>query len=172
MWNLQNLRNYTSCLPSNSITLPIRARPQSKKHAVPSWQWRNSTSDKVITKHREGIIRFHADNCSVFCGNVRPGRYVIAPGNLATPEDFSSPSPSPPSTPTSPSSRAPPSHRGSLSKAALGNCSSPSLLMASPPPHSDHPPTLPRTLSTSALRIKNRSSFWDRFWRDRTKRDL
>lgn len=34
------------------------------------------------------------------------------------------------------------------------------------------PATLPRTLSTSALRIKTRSSFWEKFWEQRTKRDL
>jgi hypothetical protein len=31
---------------------------------------------------------------------------------------------------------------------------------------------LPRTLSTSVLRIKHRSSFWDKFWEQRSKRDL
>lgn len=31
--------------------------------------------------------------------------------------------------------------------------------------------TLPRTLSTSVLRIKNRSTFWDKFWDERSKRD-
>ncbi|KPI97956.1 cAMP-specific 3',5'-cyclic phosphodiesterase [Papilio xuthus] len=31
--------------------------------------------------------------------------------------------------------------------------------------------TLPRTLSTSVLRIKNRSTFWDKFWDERTRRD-
>lgn len=31
--------------------------------------------------------------------------------------------------------------------------------------------TLPRTLSTSVLRIKTRSSFWEKFWDERTKRD-
>lgn len=31
---------------------------------------------------------------------------------------------------------------------------------------------LPRTLSTSVLRIKSRSSFWDKFWQERTKRDF
>lgn len=31
--------------------------------------------------------------------------------------------------------------------------------------------TLPRTLSTSVLRIKNRSTFWEKFWDERTKRD-
>lgn len=31
--------------------------------------------------------------------------------------------------------------------------------------------TLPRTLSTSVLRIKNRSSFWEKFWDERTRRD-
>ncbi|XP_075235698.1 phosphodiesterase dunce isoform X2 [Lycorma delicatula] len=30
---------------------------------------------------------------------------------------------------------------------------------------------LPRTLSTSVLRIKHRTSFWDKFWEDRQKRD-
>lgn len=28
---------------------------------------------------------------------------------------------------------------------------------------------LPRTLSTSVLRIKPRSSFWDKFWEERSK---
>lgn len=31
--------------------------------------------------------------------------------------------------------------------------------------------SLPRTLSTSVLRIKNRSTFWDKFWDERTRRD-
>ncbi|KDR13577.1 cAMP-specific 3',5'-cyclic phosphodiesterase, partial [Zootermopsis nevadensis] len=31
---------------------------------------------------------------------------------------------------------------------------------------------LPRTLSTSVLRIKHRSSFWEKFWEQRTKRDI
>lgn len=31
--------------------------------------------------------------------------------------------------------------------------------------------TLPRTLSTSVLRIKARPSFWDNFWRERRQRD-
>ncbi|CAH2107457.1 unnamed protein product [Euphydryas editha] len=31
--------------------------------------------------------------------------------------------------------------------------------------------TLPRTLSTSVLRIKNRSTFWEKFWDERTRRD-
>lgn len=31
--------------------------------------------------------------------------------------------------------------------------------------------TLPRTLSTSALRIRNRISFWDKFWQDRRQTD-
>ncbi|XP_060841026.1 cAMP-specific 3',5'-cyclic phosphodiesterase isoform X7 [Rhopalosiphum padi] len=31
---------------------------------------------------------------------------------------------------------------------------------------------LPRTLSTSVLRIKHRSSFWDKFWEQRSKRDF
>lgn len=31
---------------------------------------------------------------------------------------------------------------------------------------------LPRTLSTSVLRIKHRSSFWTKFWEDDTKRDM
>ncbi|KAJ2947194.1 hypothetical protein O0L34_g16556 [Tuta absoluta] len=31
--------------------------------------------------------------------------------------------------------------------------------------------TLPRTLSTSVLRIKNRSSFWEKFWDERSRRD-
>lgn len=31
---------------------------------------------------------------------------------------------------------------------------------------------LPRTLSTSVLRIKHRSSFWNKFWGDDTKRDM
>lgn len=31
--------------------------------------------------------------------------------------------------------------------------------------------TLPRTLSTSVLRIKNRSTFWDKFWDERNRRD-
>ncbi|KAG8327791.1 hypothetical protein J6590_012842 [Homalodisca vitripennis] len=30
---------------------------------------------------------------------------------------------------------------------------------------------LPRTLSTSVLRIKHRTSFWDKFWQDRSRRD-
>jgi hypothetical protein len=30
---------------------------------------------------------------------------------------------------------------------------------------------LPRTLSTSVLRIKHRSSFWEKFWEQRSKRD-
>lgn len=30
---------------------------------------------------------------------------------------------------------------------------------------------LPRTLSTSVLRIKPRSSFWDKVWEERSKRD-
>lgn len=30
---------------------------------------------------------------------------------------------------------------------------------------------LPRTLSTSVLRIKNRTSFWDKFWRERRQTD-
>lgn len=34
------------------------------------------------------------------------------------------------------------------------------------------PGKLPRTLSTSVLRIKHRSSFWDKFWEQRSKRDL
>uniref|UniRef100_A0A1B6DRH6 Phosphodiesterase n=1 Tax=Clastoptera arizonana TaxID=38151 RepID=A0A1B6DRH6_9HEMI len=31
---------------------------------------------------------------------------------------------------------------------------------------------LPRTLSTSVLRIKSRTSFWDKFWQERSKRDF
>lgn len=31
---------------------------------------------------------------------------------------------------------------------------------------------LPRTLSTSALRIKHRAGFWNRFWEERTEHDL
>ncbi|CAH2239438.1 jg23869 [Pararge aegeria aegeria] len=31
--------------------------------------------------------------------------------------------------------------------------------------------SLPRTLSTSVLRIKNRSTFWDKFWDERNRRD-
>lgn len=31
--------------------------------------------------------------------------------------------------------------------------------------------TLPRTLSTSVLRIKNRTSFWDKFWQERRQTD-
>uniref|UniRef100_A0A8D8W7E5 Uncharacterized protein n=1 Tax=Cacopsylla melanoneura TaxID=428564 RepID=A0A8D8W7E5_9HEMI len=30
---------------------------------------------------------------------------------------------------------------------------------------------LPRTLSTSVLRIKPRSSFWDKFWEERSQRN-
>jgi hypothetical protein len=42
--------------------------------------------------------------------------------------------------------------------------------MASPQTQPEHP-ALPRTLSTSVLRIKHRTSFWDKFWHERTKRD-
>lgn len=80
------------------------------------------------------------------------------------------------------SSASPPAsplvYRGALSRTSLGNCSSPSLLSAmagasggtaaAPPPAPAA--KLPRTLSTSVLRIKHRSSFWDKFWDDRTKR--
>lgn len=40
----------------------------------------------------------------------------------------------------------------------------------------DSPPTtalkLPRTLSTSVLKVKYRSSFWEKFWEERSKRDM
>lgn len=31
---------------------------------------------------------------------------------------------------------------------------------------------LPRTLSTSVLKVKYRSSFWEKFWEERSKRDM
>lgn len=89
-----------------------------------------------------------------------------------------------PGSPCSSASASPPQsplvYRGALSRTSLGNCSSPSLLSAlaggtaggaAPPPQAPAA-KLPRTLSTSVLRIKNRSSFWDKFWNDKTKRDL
>ncbi|KAF7274412.1 hypothetical protein GWI33_012930 [Rhynchophorus ferrugineus] len=82
--------------------------------------------------------------------------------------------------PRSPSFSPPPlsptlAPRGSLSRTSLGNCSSPSLLMAAVTPPSGtpepRPPVLPRTFSTSVLRIKqHRKSFWDKFWNERGAR--
>nr|XP_023017452.1 cAMP-specific 3',5'-cyclic phosphodiesterase-like [Leptinotarsa decemlineata] len=44
--------------------------------------------------------------------------------------------------------------------------------MASPPNKLEHQPSLPRTLSTSVLRIKSsRLTFWHKLWDDRSKRD-
>ncbi|GJQ71780.1 hypothetical protein Trydic_g11473 [Trypoxylus dichotomus] len=96
----------------------------------------------------------------------------INDANLATLETCCSTPSTPPSSPDTPTPNNLLSHRGSLSRSAVGNCSSPSLLMASPPPQNEHPPALPRTLSTSALRIKSRTSFWDKFGQDKPKRDL
>ncbi|KAJ8920199.1 hypothetical protein NQ315_011860, partial [Exocentrus adspersus] len=99
-----------------------------------------------------------------------PGENGVTPHrtNLASVESASSSSSS---SPISPLPKITVSQRGSLSRSSLGNCSSPSLLMASPQNQAEHPPTLPRTLSTSVLRIKSRTSFWDKFWNERTKRD-
>ncbi|KAK9743973.1 NADH-ubiquinone oxidoreductase-F iron-sulfur binding region [Popillia japonica] len=96
----------------------------------------------------------------------------INDANLATPETRLSTPSSSPSSPDTPTPNTLHSHRGSLSRSAVGNCSSPSLLMASPPPQNEHPSVLPRTLSTSALRIKSRTSFWDKFGQDKPKRDF
>lgn len=70
-------------------------------------------------------------------------------------------------------------HRSGSQSEGLGGVSGPTFIAKSSASEhsmatgvsSANTGTLPRTLSTSVLRIKNRSTFWDKFWDERSRRD-